>query len=74
MEFLIINTDYPKFLKWFYLKHPELKKSSFDRQMLLRMESLFGMADFYSSNLRKLGHDAYELIPNNEYMQKAWAA
>jgi spore maturation protein CgeB len=31
------------------------------------------MADFYSSNLRKLGYEAWAIYANNEFMQKAWA-
>lgn len=41
--------------------------------MRARNESLFGTADFYSSNLRKLGHEACDIHANNEWMQKAWA-
>ena len=37
------------------------------------VESLFGVADFYSGNLRKLGHEAWDIRINNEFMQKAWA-
>jgi hypothetical protein len=31
------------------------------------------VADFYSRNLLKLGHEAYDIHANNEFMQKAWA-
>lgn len=41
--------------------------------MRVRVESLFGVAGFYSSNLRKLGHEARDIHANNELMQKAWA-
>ena len=41
--------------------------------MRVRMESLFGVADFYSGNLRKLGHEAWDIHANNEFAQKAWA-
>ena len=41
--------------------------------MRVRNESLFGVADFYSRNLLKLGHEAYDIHANNEFMQKAWA-
>jgi hypothetical protein len=37
------------------------------------MESSFGMADFYSKNLRKLGHEAWDVIANIEPMQRQWA-
>lgn len=73
MKFLVINTDYPMFSNWLYAQHPGLEGKSYAEQMQVRMESLFGDADFYSSNLRKLGHEAYDLRPNAEWMQKAWA-
>jgi len=41
--------------------------------MQVRNESLFGVADFYSRNLRELGHEAYDVHSNNEFMQMAWA-
>lgn len=73
MRFLILNTDYPEFLSWLYAQHPELERSPFAEQMQARTESLFGVADFYSSNLCKLGHEAWDIHANNEFMQKAWA-
>ena len=73
MKFLILNTDYPEFLRWLYREHPGLDSRSYDEQMATRNESLFGVADFYSSNLRKLGHEAWDIHANNEPMQKAWA-
>ena len=73
MRFLIINTDYPQFSDWLYAHHPGLAQETYDEQIQVRMESLFGDADFYSSNLRKLGHEAYDLRPNVEWMQRAWA-
>ena len=60
MRLLIINTDYPKFLRWLYGQHPRLEKQSYKEQMRVRMDSLFGVADFYSRNLRKLGPGSYE--------------
>lgn len=73
MKFLILNTDYPEFLRWLYAHHPELESQPYDKQMQVRVESLFGVADFYSSNLRKLGHEAWDIHANNEFMQRAWA-
>jgi len=73
MKFLILNTDYPEFLRWLYAQHPGLEKQPYEEQMRVRVESLFGVADFYSSNLRKLGHEAWDIHANNEFMQKAWA-
>ncbi len=73
MRFLIINTDYPEFLTWLYAQHPGLEKEAYEVQMLARDESLFGWADFYADNLRRLRHEAHNIYANNEFMQKAWA-
>lgn len=73
MKFLILNTDYPEFRRWLYAQHLGLEKQPYEEQMQARNESLFGVADFYSSNLRKLGHEAYDIHANNEFMQRAWA-
>jgi hypothetical protein len=72
MRILILNTDYPEFLSWLYAQHPGLENQPYKEQMQVRNESLFGTADFYSSNLHKLGHEAYDIHANNEWMQKAW--
>jgi spore maturation protein CgeB len=73
MRFLILNSDYPESLEWLYAKHPGLAKAPYEEQMAARNQSLLGIADFYSSNLRKLGHEAYDINTNNIWMQKAWA-
>lgn len=73
MRVLILNTDYSQFLCWLYAQHPELERQPYEEQMRARNKSLFGVADFYSSNLRKLGHEACDIHANNEFMQKAWA-
>jgi len=73
MKFLILNADYTGFLSWLYSLHPGLEKHPYAEQMRVRNESLFGVADFYSSNLRKLGHEAQDIHFNNKFMQRAWA-
>jgi spore maturation protein CgeB len=74
MKFLILNTDYPAFLRWFYTqKHTGLETQTYEHQMRERNKTLFGVADFYSSNLRRLGYEAWDIHANNEFMQKAWA-
>ena len=73
LRFLILNTDYYEFLSWLYAQNPGLQDKSYDEQMRVRMESLFGVADFYSSNLRKIGHEAWDVYLNNEFMQSRWA-
>jgi spore maturation protein CgeB len=73
MRVLILNTDYPEFLAWLYAQNPGLEEKSYDEQMRVRMESLFGVADFYSSNLVKIGHEAWDIHINNDFMQRRWA-
>ena len=54
VKYLILNTEYPEFLDWLYTRHSGLEEKSYDEQLRVRNESLFGVADFYSSNLRAL--------------------
>jgi hypothetical protein len=73
VKILILNVDYPGFLESLYGLHPGLDAAPYDEQMRARNESFFGVADFYSSNLRALGHEAWDIHANNEVMQRAWA-
>lgn len=73
MRFLIVNSDYPDFLGWLYNQHSGLEHKPYEEQRRVRRESLFGVADFYSGNLRQLGHEAWDIYLDNEFMQKAWA-
>jgi spore maturation protein CgeB len=73
MRFLLVSTDYPAFLSSLYSGNPGLSDASHEKQLQVRADSLFSLADFYSSNLRKLGHEAWDLDVNNEFIQKAWA-
>jgi spore maturation protein CgeB len=73
MKVLILNTDYLDFLSRLYSQHPGLDGQTYSQQMQVRHESLFGVADFYSRNLRELGHEAHDIYANNEWMQAAWA-
>jgi len=73
MKFLILNTDYPEFLQWLYGQKPGIEEETYEKQIAWRAASLFGVADFYSNNLRNLGHEAREIHANNDIMQKTWA-
>jgi hypothetical protein len=72
VRFLLINTDYLDFLTWLYRQHPGLDTQTFEEQVRARADSLFGLADFYSLNLKQLGHEAWDIDINNEFMQRAW--
>jgi hypothetical protein len=73
MRVLIINTDYPEFLRHLYESRPGLDEETYDRQLAARNDSLFGAADFYSRGFIDNGHQAAEIHANNEKLQRAWA-
>ncbi|PWT80823.1 MAG: hypothetical protein C5B57_11640, partial [Blastocatellia bacterium] len=72
MRFLLVSTDYRDFLDWLYNQYSGLATQPYDAQVRSRAESLFGLANFYSSNLQRLGHEAWDIDANNEFMQRAW--
>ena len=73
MRILVLNADYPRFLAWLYRRQPGLENAAYATQMVARNASLFGVADFYSSNFAALGHPAAEIHINNPWLQAAWA-
>jgi hypothetical protein len=73
MRILVLNADYPRFLAWLYRRKPGLENASYAAQMAARNASLFGLADFYSTNFTALGHTAAEIHVNNPWLQAAWA-
>jgi hypothetical protein len=73
MRFLVINHDYPEFQQWFYASIENAHKRSYEELMALRHASLFGLAGFFSSNLNRLGHEAWDVRVNDEILQKTWA-
>jgi len=72
MKFLIVDTYYPAFLRSFYARHPGLAPRPYAEQWRILMEQCFGTADFYSFNLKKLGHEAEEIVANCEPLQREW--
>src|SRR3989449_3928807 len=73
MTFLIIDTYYHGFLRAFCAQHADLSDRPYAEQWRMLMDQCFGTADFYSANLRKLGHDAHEVVANCEPLQRRWA-
>jgi len=73
VRILILNADYDAFLADLYTQDASLRDASYEEQLRARNESLFGVADFYSRNLRALGYDAREIHANNQHLQAAWA-
>lgn|SRR5215813_6290628 len=72
MRFLILNAHYNEFLRWFYGEYPNLEQQPYVEQLRALDNSLSGLADFYPVNLRRLGHEAWNVWVNNEFAQKAW--
>jgi len=73
MKFFIINTDYEDFIEKDMTKNPKVKNESFEEQLQHRYDTLFGISNFYSKNLKQLGHEAIDIIINHSYIQKQWA-
>jgi hypothetical protein len=73
MRFVILNSDYGPFLDQLYAEHHGLESASYLDQLTARYDSLFASADFYSSALQRLGHEAIDIFHNNAHLQLAWA-
>ena len=73
MRVLIVDTYYPEFMTSFYARQPDLAQQPYVVQWQALMDQCFGVADFYSSNLQKLGHEATEVVANCEPLQRQWA-
>ncbi|MEO7717537.1 MAG: glycosyltransferase [Capsulimonas sp.] len=73
MRILIIDTYYPKFLSDFYHHYPTLASQPYTVQHQSLMGACFGTSDYYSKHLNELGHEATEVVPNCEPLQRRWA-
>ncbi|MDX6559894.1 MAG: hypothetical protein QOF72_2943 [Blastocatellia bacterium] len=73
MRILILDTYYPSFLSSCYLQHPGLAELPYAEQWRMLQDQCFGTADFYSTNLKLLGHEATEIVANSEPLQRQWA-
>jgi len=68
-----LATNYPLYLKEFRDRHPGLREKSYDEQYAMLMEDCYGLANFYTHSLGKLGYEVWEPVGNAEIMQKRWA-
>lgn len=73
MRILILDTYYPKFLHTVYSQDPTWAQLPYAQQWRHLMDECFGTADFYSSNLAALGHEAHEIVANCLPLQMQWA-
>jgi spore maturation protein CgeB len=73
MRILIVDPYYPEVLAALYDAQPQLTHAPYGAQWRAIMDLAFGTSDAYSFNLRTLGHDAHEIVPNCRPLQLAWA-
>ncbi len=73
MRVLIVDTYYSAFLSTIYAHGPDLVRQPYSEQWRSLMDQCFGTADFYSTNLIALGHEATEVVVNCEPLQRQWA-
>ena len=69
---MIINTDYPAFLSWFYVQHKDLSDCTYLTQLDLHRATLFGVSGIYSKHLKQLDHESTEIHANNSIFQSTW--
>jgi spore maturation protein CgeB len=73
MRVLIVDTYYPAFMEELYASRPELEDAPYAAQLETLMGAHFGTSDYYSRNLRALGHEAVDVVANCEPLQRRWA-
>jgi spore maturation protein CgeB len=73
LRFLIADTYYPTFWRGVYGRNEALERRPYQEQLDALLGLTFGTADFYSWNLRQLGHEAVDVIGNCEPLQRQWA-
>lgn len=73
MRFLILDNYYDNFLRLFYSRNLEVDAPDFEGHRALLMAQHSGISDAYSYNLKKLGHEAQEIITNDDRLQMKWA-
>lgn len=73
MRILLVQTNYPAFLKSFYSKHPTWGNLTYKQIKILWSKGFFGISNFFSKHLRKLGWEAEDVILDDWNSQSRWA-
>jgi hypothetical protein len=75
VHLLFLHDDYRQFLDWLYTQQPDLDEEPYREQYARRMATHFGGTIRYLPGaVKALGHETTLLFPNNEPLQRAWAA
>jgi hypothetical protein len=70
---LVVDTYYPAFLATHYAERQGLGGAPYADQLSALIERGFGTSDSYSHYMRRLGHEAEDVIVNCPELQWAWA-
>jgi spore maturation protein CgeB len=71
-KFVKISSYYPDYLEYFYKKNSNMPED-YDSHLQLILNDFFGYGDTFSRYLKELSNEAYEIIYNDEILQKKWA-
>lgn len=74
MKFLILNAYDPPFVADLYRRSPGLEKQPYLEQLQAHTSKAFFTGDFYSMNLKRLGHEAHDVVINSPTLQQQWVA
>jgi hypothetical protein len=74
MKFLILNAYDLPYIADLYRRNTDLDKRPYVEQLQAHTNLAFFTADFYSTNLRRLGDEAEDIIINSPKLQQQWAA
>ncbi len=72
MKILVLNTDYPAFIESIAKNNPDWLSQKYNEMTVFYFSQFFGTANYFSKNLNLLGHEAQDVVINNQYLQKQW--
>lgn len=72
MKILVLNTDYPAFIESIAKNNQDWLSQNYNEMTKFYFSQFFGTADYFSKNLNLLGHEAQDVVINNQYLQKQW--
>jgi spore maturation protein CgeB len=73
MKFLILNVYNTPFVDDLYRRSPGLEERPYLEQLQMHTSKGFHTGDFYSMNLKRLGHEAEDVVINSFTLQQQWA-
>jgi spore maturation protein CgeB len=71
-RFVRVTTNYPQYIKDFYLRNPEAKLKSYNDQYVELTQDSIEISSAYVKNLNKIGVKAFEIITNAVHLQNSW--